>query len=113
MADRIRRTFQELAQEALDVQNASNLKGVLLGWHRASCDLGEALGHAKWWQHHPIMLLWLDKIADLMGVKMQLSDRRRTERGLWWVREWAAEPTTPQQDIEQLFAILDTIQEGS
>lgn len=63
-------TLKDLAQRALDVQNASNLLGVLRSAHEDLCalricvPLGSDELHA-----HPIARLWADKIASLAGVQ--------------------------------------------
>lgn len=64
--DRDTRTLKQLAQEAYDVQMASNLSGVLLGWHKSYCRLRELLGNDA--REHAISILWLDKVQDLMGA---------------------------------------------
>jgi hypothetical protein len=64
------RTLSELAQEALDVQNACNLSGVVHGWSRAISDLRKLMPTAdtEAINRHPINKLWADKVADLAGV---------------------------------------------
>jgi hypothetical protein len=63
------RTIQELAQEAVFVQNACNFIAVVNGMQRAMADLrahgitGDAL------TNHPIALLWVDKLTSLQGVQ--------------------------------------------
>lgn len=62
------RTLQQLAKEALMVQGACNLSGVVHGWSRAMrrlcelCDLGTD-GRNR----HPINVLWADKVKHLTG----------------------------------------------
>lgn len=61
------RTLAQLAQEALDVQDASNLSGVVHGWSRSISRLRELLpdvGTEKI-NTHPINVLWADKVAHL------------------------------------------------
>jgi len=64
------RTIKELAQEALDVQNACNLSGVVHSFSRAMTDLRE-LARAEGWEGtreintHPISLLFSSKVASL------------------------------------------------
>lgn len=81
------RTIQQLAQEALDVQNASNIKGVTLSMHKALCDLSEVanLGNDLL-NAHPITRLWVDKVASLCGMDggymaMTYSDVRALAEG--------------------------------
>ena len=64
--EKTKRTLAELAQQALDVQDACNLSGVLLGAHNAVCNLRELLGcGTDELNEHPISQLWADKIASL------------------------------------------------
>jgi hypothetical protein len=64
-------TYKQAAQAALDVQNASNLSGVcytLAQAMEAVCD--EAYKHAhgtEWKNSHPIVTLFLLKMAELNG----------------------------------------------
>lgn len=70
------RTLADLAREAYQVQDASNLSGVLLGAYRALCALrrlDDTGGHRP--DTHPIMALWADKIAHLSGTQ-SLGDER-------------------------------------
>jgi hypothetical protein len=72
------KTLKELAKEALQVQDASNLSGVVHGWHRAITDLCEILrGDPEFSgtdeiNHHPINKLWASKVHDL--TQMGTSD---------------------------------------
>jgi hypothetical protein len=81
------RTMKELAQEALDVQNACNLSGVVHSFARAMTDL-RAVAEAEGWagtqniNTHPICQLWADKIADLTG-------RDGAYNAFGWAREMA------------------------
>lgn len=61
------RTLTELAQEAMDVQNACNLSGVALGFGRAMIDLRHIVNGMI--NTHPIAVLWSDKIASLTGTQ--------------------------------------------
>lgn len=71
--ERFRRIeLRRLAIEAIDVQNACNLSGVLMGAHKAACSLRtcgsrSGLGTNEI-NEHPIMQLWTSKIAHLAGV---------------------------------------------
>jgi hypothetical protein len=68
------RTIKELAQEALNVQHASNLSGVVHGWSRSITELRELLHNPGTDEinHHPINKLWASKVHDMTG--MGLSD---------------------------------------
>ena len=67
------RNLQQLAQEALDIQDACNVCGLASGMHRSLCDL---LAHARirglgtdWVNRNHITRLWIDKLACLAGVQ--------------------------------------------
>lgn len=76
------RTIKELAAEALLVQDASNLKGIVAGFHRALCDLDVALLERAGagcnivsLRQHPIVRLWISKINDMtFGDSTSLDD---------------------------------------
>lgn len=71
------RTIKELAQEALDVQDACNLSGVVHGFSRMMtdlCRLEPELGtDAR--NTHPICILWADKIAHLTNTQVDNTKR--------------------------------------
>lgn len=61
------RTLAQLAQEALDIQNACNLTGLVHGFSRSLRrlrDLEPDKG-TDYYNQHPIVLLWVDKLQDL------------------------------------------------
>lgn len=70
------KTLKELAQEALDVQNASNLSGVVHSFSRAVTELREALLieskgsgiSSDELNRHPIVILWVDKLMSLSSA---------------------------------------------
>jgi hypothetical protein len=70
--------LKELAQEAIRVQDACNLSGVVHGWHRAMEDLFSVLRGpphnlgTDGVNTHPINQLWASKCHDL--ARMGLSD---------------------------------------
>jgi hypothetical protein len=66
------RTLAQLAQEALDVQGACNLSGVVLGWGRAITELRRNLPQLGTDEinRHPINRLWADKVAHLTGTQV-------------------------------------------
>lgn len=74
------KTIQQLAKDAIEVQDACNLSGIVHGWHRAMEDLvpilrsggGKNFGGTAEINHHPINQLWASKVHDLTG--MGLSD---------------------------------------
>jgi hypothetical protein len=68
------KTMAELAREALGVQNACNLSGVVHGMYQAVCRLrtlleAEGKGGNDELHRHPVALLWADKIASLTGTQ--------------------------------------------
>ena len=72
------RTLQDLAKEALQVQDACNLSGVVHGFSRAVTELREILRatggdlSTAAVNQHPICKMWASKIHDL--TRMGLSD---------------------------------------
>jgi hypothetical protein len=73
------RTLKELAQEALDVQNASNILGITRSYAIALVDLRAALtaegkpSGSDDLNKHPINHMWLFKIADLSRLHLEFS----------------------------------------
>ena len=67
------RSFQQLAAEAVAVQNASNLMGVLHSFVRAMSDLRslcEIVGDD--YTQHPICRVWVDKVCSLTRYPQDL-----------------------------------------
>ncbi|MDP2607245.1 MAG: hypothetical protein Q8S00_32310 [Deltaproteobacteria bacterium] len=69
MSDRKPRSLAELAREAFAVQDACNLSGVAHGFARAMADLCDLGLDTDTRNHHPIAILWADKIAHLTGTQ--------------------------------------------
>jgi hypothetical protein len=71
------RTMRELAQEAIDIQNACNGIGVAQGFARSMLELHELLNKTQYVRvsDHPVWCLWVSKLHD-MG-SMGLSDTER------------------------------------
>ena len=67
MTDRPR-SLQQLAKEALDVQDACNLSGVAHGFARVMADLCHHVQNTDERNRHPIATVWANKIADLAGA---------------------------------------------
>jgi hypothetical protein len=63
------RTLKELAQEALNVQDACNLSGVAHGFARCMSDLMDLVPGTDARNNHAIARLWADKIAHLTGTQ--------------------------------------------
>jgi hypothetical protein len=65
------RSEQELIKEALQVQDACNLSGVVFSFARAMqrlCDLSRELGQGTDWKNkHVVCKLYADKIKSLTG----------------------------------------------
>lgn len=65
-----KRTLQDLVKEALDIQDACNLSGVVHAFSRTLTDLRE-IARAEGWEgteaisKHPISVLYASKIASL------------------------------------------------
>jgi hypothetical protein len=64
------RTLKDLATEALQVQDACNLSGVVLSWSKAIRELREIMPTASTdtINRHPINKMWASKVADLTGM---------------------------------------------
>lgn len=75
------RTLQQLAREALDVQDACNLLGVSKGFARSLQELADVLRAANLpsdtptVNNHPIARLWASKIHDMTGMGFSDTDR--------------------------------------
>jgi hypothetical protein len=66
--------MQELAQEAINIQNACNLGGLVHSWSRSMGDLQRLLREQGTCavNEHPISKLWASKIHEL--TEMGMSD---------------------------------------
>lgn len=68
------KTMQELAKDAMQVQDACNLSGVVHGWSRAMKDLIQNLRDSGQYtgtdqiNSHPINRMWASKVHDLTGL---------------------------------------------
>lgn len=76
----------ELAREAIGVQDASNLSGVAHGFARAMSRLRALLEAEGWpgqenYHHHPIAVLWVDKLQSLTGVNFERAWRWALDNG--------------------------------
>jgi hypothetical protein len=73
------KTIQELAKEALDVQDACNLRAVVRGLSRVMDDLWKIADEEKhgsdWVHHHPIVTMWIDKLAHLNGSQQNFGTK--------------------------------------
>ena len=64
------RTMKELAKEAIDIQNASNLSGIVHSFSRTITELRELLNKEEGFSteklnQHPVCVLYSDKITSL------------------------------------------------
>jgi hypothetical protein len=84
------KTLQDLAKEALRVQDACALRGVARGLVRAITDLEVTLLglHSEELYQHPITQAWVSKLASLAGVPDNQSK-------IWQAVEDIAEGKTP------------------
>lgn len=64
-------TVREMAIEAVQVQDACNLAGVVHGLARVVSQLHDSKEYkgTTWVNHHPIVQAWVDKLASLSGVQ--------------------------------------------
>jgi hypothetical protein len=69
------RTLKELAQEAIDVQDASNVVGVVASYATALQDLSKYVKGSSEIAKHPINRLWASKIQSLAGMGIGDNDR--------------------------------------
>ena len=63
------KSLQELAQDALAVQNACNPTGIVNSFHTALVQLHRHTENTKLTATHPITILWLDKLNSLAGIQ--------------------------------------------
>jgi len=73
MANDTVRTIQQLAQLAIDVQNACNLSGVAHSFSKVVSELWEHAHEQKkgtdWVNKHPIVQAFADKLASLSHIQ--------------------------------------------
>ena len=66
------RTLKELAQEALDVQDACNLSGLAQRFAKVMIELNVLVPDSTEARNsHPIVLLWLDKFNSLAHIQFE------------------------------------------
>lgn len=74
---KIHENYQKAAKEALDCQNACNLSGVAFSFARSMqsiCDYSNRYGKGTAWKNeHPIVKLYLEKMAQLNDSKQDIS----------------------------------------
>lgn len=68
------RTLQQLAQEAINVQNACNPLGLSAGFARATTEVRGYCNSTDELCRHPIFQLWASKMHDLAGMGISDSD---------------------------------------
>jgi hypothetical protein len=62
-------TLKKLAQDAMMIQDACNGSGVAQGFARAMLALGEHTNGTAERNRHPVVQLWIAKLADLAGME--------------------------------------------
>jgi hypothetical protein len=69
--------MRQLAQEAIDVQNACNGIGVAQGFARSMLELHELLNETRFTRvsDHPIWCLWVSKLHDMGNMGLSDTDR--------------------------------------
>jgi len=80
------RTIPVLAREALDVQNACNMRGVVRSFALAMTDLDEALSATPGscsLRDHAITRAWVDKLASLAGTQCICERACDRMSGVW------------------------------
>ncbi len=60
------KTLEMIAQDAIAVQDASNLRGVLLAWHRALCEKAVTRGGQV---EEMLNVLYLSKVSSLLSAE--------------------------------------------
>jgi hypothetical protein len=78
------KTIRDIAQSALDVQNASNLSGVVHSFSKLMTLLGEQGLNSEEKNRHPAVILYSNKIASLCGSESGAEFARAYE---WAMRE--------------------------
>jgi hypothetical protein len=84
----VKRTLKDLAKEALDVQDACNLSGVVHSFSRVITDLRE-IARAEGWEDtdkinaHPVCVLFADKIVSLTLCGEHPEADRLTDAYMW------------------------------
>jgi hypothetical protein len=82
----IHRTMKDLAKEALDIQSACNLSGIVHSFSRALVDLREIARAEKWEctvNRHHVAVLFADKIAALTSPGSSLNGTEFTYAYNW------------------------------
>jgi hypothetical protein len=71
-------TYKAIAQQALDVQDACNLSGVVHAFSRAMTELWDEAHRTgqgtEWVNTHPIVTLFIDKLASLNRYDSSLNE---------------------------------------
>lgn len=82
------RTLKELAREAIGVQDASNLSGVVHSFSRAITDLREHGYDSATLNNHPITRLWVSKLAYLSDMQGDEPNFRASYDWCCTIAEW-------------------------
>lgn len=96
-------TIQQAAQTALDVQNACNGSGVVFTFAEAMhaiCDEQQRLGKGTAWKNeHPIVSLFLDKLASLNHTQCLCSECLSRYHDAYAEVEKLAQPETAEPEL--------------
>lgn len=96
----VERTIKDLAKEALGIQDACNLSGIVHSFSRAMTDL-RVIARAEGWEgtdklnEHHIAVLFADKIASLVAPGSNI-DGTRFRRAYMWASDIALAPETTE-----------------
>lgn len=98
------KTLQQLAQDALLVQDACNLSGVATSFAKVVQDVRAITPNNPDWHCHPILKLWADKIASLVGTQFDWDSGKAYDA----VRAMAANETVAAPSQSLLSALPPT-----
>lgn len=98
------RTLRDLAQAALQVQDACNLSGVVQSYARVLSRLWKLLPEAgtKQINEHPIAQVWADKVAHLTGTQFDSNWSTRAYRAVHEMAEAEAEASGGAPELERV-----------
>jgi len=92
---------QHWAKQAIFAQDASNLSGVVHSFSELMSDIHSYSWDRKlgtdWCNHHPLVVLFTDKLADLCGIQRELGTAQFS-----WAYDWAKEHSEHGGDFEYI-----------
>lgn len=92
MSDRQLKTLQQLASDAIAVQNASNLSGVAHSFAQAVSDLRQHVNGSAELNQHAIVRLWIDKLQSLSHMPQAMLNSEYEQ--VYRLAETATQPET-------------------